>query len=241
MALSLDSLTLAASDAGPRDTGSSLGASMPGFAPLAMPAQSFKRFSRRDRRALVAPRLARSPIVTRLAVFGGAMALTAYGAYEMFKVVSIGPVTPLEWLIAILFVITFSWITLSFSSSIVGFVWLLAHRGRRAAPPRLSERTAVVMPIYNEAPSRVFGAMQAIFEDVERTGQAHAFDFFLISDTTDANVWIAEERAFLAMRAAAAAGPPLLSATAQEFEPQGRQHRRFRHPLGRPLPAHGRA
>ena len=57
------------------------------------------------------------------------------------------------------------------------------------------------MPIYNEAPSRVFGAMQAIFEDVEGTGQAHAFDFFLISDTTDANVWIAEERAFLAMRA----------------------------------------
>ena len=57
------------------------------------------------------------------------------------------------------------------------------------------------MPIYNEAPSRVFGAMQAIFEDVERTGQAHAFDFFLLSDTTDANVWIAEERAFIAMRA----------------------------------------
>ena len=57
------------------------------------------------------------------------------------------------------------------------------------------------MPIYNEAPSRVFGAMQAIFEDVERTGQADAFDFFLVSDTTDPNVWIAEERAFLAMRA----------------------------------------
>ena len=119
----------------------------------------------------------------------------------MFKVVSIGPVTPLEWVIAVLFVITFSWITLSFTSSIVGFIWLLAHRGRRQKPAPLRERTAVVMPIYNEAPSRVFGAMQAIFEDVERTGQAHAFDFFLISDTTDANVWIAEERAFLAMRA----------------------------------------
>ena len=56
------------------------------------------------------------------------------------------------------------------------------------------------MPIYNEAPSRVFGAMQAILEDVERTGQAHAFDFFFVSDTTDPNVWIAEERAFLSMR-----------------------------------------
>src|SRR6478736_2352140 len=201
MALPLDSLTLAPSETEPSNSGSSLGASMPGFAPLAMPAQSFRRFSRRDRRALVAPGLARPPILTRLAVFGGALALTACGAYQMFKVVSIGPVTPLEWVIAVLFVITFSWITLSFTSSIVGFIWLLAHRGRRQKAAPLRERTAVVMPIYNEAPSRVFGAMQAIFEDVERTGQADAFDFFLISDTTDANVWIAEERAFLAMRA----------------------------------------
>ena len=201
MALPLDGLTLTPSEAGPGDTASSLGASMPGFAPLAMPAQSFRRFSRRDRRALLAPRLAKTPILTRLAVFGGAMALTAYGAYQMFKVVSIGPITPLEWVIAVLFVITFSWITLSFSSSVVGFAWLLAHRSRRGPFPCLRERTAVVMPIYNEAPSRVFGAMQAIFEDVERTGQADAFDFFLLSDTTDANVWIAEERAFLAMRA----------------------------------------
>ena len=201
MALPLDSLTLIPSEAGPGDTGSSLGSSMPSFAPLAMPAQSFRRFSRRDRRALVAPRLARPPILTRLAVFGGAMAMTAYGAYQMFKVVSISTVTPLEWVIAVLFVITFSWVTLSFSACTVGFVWLLAHRRRPEPPARLRERAAVVMPIYNEAPSRVFGAMQAIFEDVERTGQAHAFDFFLLSDTTDPNIWIAEEHAFLAMRA----------------------------------------
>ena len=138
MALPLDSLTLTPSEPRSDDSGSSLGSSMPGFAPLAMPAQSFRRFSRRDRRALVAPRLARPPILTRLAVFGGAMALTAYGAYQMFKVVSIGPITPLEWVIAVLFVITFSWITLSFTSSIVGFVWLLAHR----RPPRTAANLA---------------------------------------------------------------------------------------------------
>src|SRR5277367_1356369 len=116
MALSMDSLTLTPAQAPPGDLGASLGSSMPGFAPLAMPAQSFRRFSRRDRRAWVHPRLAATPILSRLAVFGGAVALTAYGAYEMFKVVSIGPVTPLEGVIAALFVITFSWITLSFTS-----------------------------------------------------------------------------------------------------------------------------
>src|SRR5271166_6790668 len=176
MALSMDSVTLTPAEAPPGDIGSSLGSSMPGFAPLAMPAQSFRRFSRRDRRALIAGRLARPPILTRLFVFGGAFALTAYGAEQMFKVVSVGTITPLEWAMVILFVITFSWVTLSLTASIVGFVWLLAHRGRGAPPPRLRERTAVVMPIYNEAPSRVFGAMQAIIEDVERTGQVQSFD-----------------------------------------------------------------
>src|SRR5277367_2995832 len=200
VALPMDSLTLTTKDAGASDMGSSLGSSMPGFAPLAMPVQSFKRFSRRDRRALVAPRLARAPVLTRLLIFGGALALTAYGADQMFKVVAVATITPLEWAMVVLFVVTFSWVTLSLTSGIVGFVWLLAHRGRRGPPPRLRQRTAVVMPIYNEAPSRVFGAMQAIFEDVERTGQTHAFDFFFVSDTTDANVWIAEERAFLSMR-----------------------------------------
>ena len=56
MALPLDSLTLIPSEAGPGDTGSSLGSSMPSFAPLAVPTQSFRRFSRSDRRAVVAPR-----------------------------------------------------------------------------------------------------------------------------------------------------------------------------------------
>ena len=202
MALPMDSLTLTPKDPGPGDMGSSRGSSMPGFAPLAMPAQSFRRFSRRDRRALAAPSLARPPILTRVIVFGGAFALTAYGADQMYKVVEVGTITaarmgdgrPLRHHV------------------FLGDALVFEQHGRlclasrspgptRAVAAALRERTALVMPIYNEAPSRVFGAMQAIFEDVERTGQAHAFDFFLLSDTTDANIWIAEERAFIAMRA----------------------------------------
>src|SRR5271157_4100690 len=205
MALSMDSVTLQPAEARSSDTGSSLGSSlgssMPGYAPLAMPAQSFRRFSRRERRAWANPRAAATPILARLVVFGGALALTAYGAYQMYKVVGVGTITALEWVMVFLFVVTFSWVAISFTSSIVGFLWLLAHAHKREPlPASLSEKTAVVMPIYNEAPSRVFGAMQAIIEDVERTGLGSAFDYFFLSDTTDANVWIAEERAFLAMR-----------------------------------------
>jgi membrane glycosyltransferase len=173
----------------------------PREAPLAMPAQSLKRFSRAERRALAAPQLARTPWRERLFIFGGAAALTFYGAREMYGVVQVGEVTPLEWALVVLFVINFYWLALAFASSLVGFVRLVAKADRLGPPPRrLDVKTAIVMPIYNEAPSRVFAAMQAICEDVAATGLGDAFDYFFLSDTTDPNIWIAEERALLAMR-----------------------------------------
>ncbi len=240
MALPLDSLTLAHSDAGRDDTGSSLGASMPGFAPLAMPAQSFWRFSRRNRRPLAAPRLARPPILTRLAVFGGALALTAYGADQMFRVVSIGPITPLEWVIAVLFVITFSWITLSFTASIAGFVWLLAHRGPKAPAPAQGADRGRDADLQRGALARVRrhaghlrgrrrrgpGACVRLLPHL-RHHRPQYLDRGGARVPGDAR--------------AAAAGAPLLPQAAKERGPQGRQRRRFHHPLGRPLPAYGRA
>ena len=76
----------------------------PPEAPLAMPVQSLTRFSRAERRSPAAPALAYTPWMTRLFVFGGALALTAYGAYEMYRVVRVGVVTLLEWALVVLFV-----------------------------------------------------------------------------------------------------------------------------------------
>jgi membrane glycosyltransferase len=178
----------------------SLAPATPPEAPLAMPAQSLRRFDRSQRRAWTAPQLAYTPWLARLFVFGGAAALTFYGAREMYGVV-VGEVTPLEWALVVLFVINFSWIALAFASSVFGFGWLVLRAPRRGPlPERLEARTAIVMPIYNEAPSRVFAGMQAIYEDVRATGLGDAFDYFFLSDTTDSNIWIAEERALLAMR-----------------------------------------
>jgi membrane glycosyltransferase len=173
----------------------------PREAPLAMPAQSLRRFSRAERRGWAAPRLARRPWLARLFIFGGAAALTLYGAREMYGVVEVGEVTPLEWALVVLFVVNFYWIALAFTSSVIGFGWLSAKAPRPGPlPQRLEVKTAIVMPIYNEAPSRVFSAMQAICEDIAATGLGDAFDYFFLSDTIDPNIWIAEERALLAMR-----------------------------------------
>jgi membrane glycosyltransferase len=165
-----------------------------------MPAQNLFKFDARQVRAPAAPWLWRTPWAARIATFGGGLALTAYGGNEMYKVIDVGGVTTLKWALLALFVLNFSWIALSFASSVVGFVLLLRKRQPPALPTALTQRTAVVMPIYNEAPSRVFAALQTIYEDVRATGLDAHFDWFFLSDTTNPDVWIAEERAFIGLR-----------------------------------------
>ncbi len=175
---------------------------MPPEAGLAMPVQSLSRFDEAGQRKNSAPRLASTPVLTRLAVFGGAFALTLYGANEMYGVINVGAITTLKVALLVLFVLNFSWIAIAFTSGIVGFAWLLfARAAAPEIPTQLGKRTAVAMPIYNEAPSRVFAAVQAMIEDVGTSGLGACFDWFFLSDTTNPDVWIAEERAFLAMRA----------------------------------------
>jgi membrane glycosyltransferase len=175
---------------------------MPEEKSLAMPVQSFDKWSKKQRYKWQDPDLAYTPWLPRFAVFGGGFAVTAIGIWQMYKVVAVGGVTILEWALLILFTLNFSWIALAFASSIVGFFSLVRRpKNWLSVPEKLGKKTAVIMPIYNEAPSRVFGSVAAMIEDVRKTGLIQHFDFFFLSDTTEADVWIAEERAFLTLRA----------------------------------------
>ncbi|ACL56813.1 glycosyl transferase family 2 [Methylobacterium nodulans ORS 2060] len=176
----------------------SLAPAVPPEAPLAMPVQDLRRWSPEDgHREGPHP----TPWPARLFVFGAAALLTAYGAYEMYQVVSVaGSATWLQLLLLLLFTLNFSWIALAFTSGLLGFVALL--RQRRPAPPPgpLTSRTAVVMPVYNEATARTFAAIEAIRESIEATGQGARFDYWVLSDSTQSDAWIAEERAYLTLR-----------------------------------------
>jgi membrane glycosyltransferase len=178
-------------------------ASMPDVRePLEMPAQSFSRYDRRQSHK-ARPRPANLRVwLARLVVFGGALGLTAYGASEMHAVLAVGGVTSLEWVLLILFVVNFSWISLALTNAVVGLVAIALHR----SPPRiveLTKRTAVVMPTYNEDPTRVFAALAAVIDDITdgpHAAYARCFDWFVLSDSTDADVWLAEERVFVELR-----------------------------------------
>ena len=172
---------------------------MPAEAPLPMPVQDLRRWD--PGQGHRPARRPASPVATRLFVFGGALALTAYGGWEMYETVSVsGSPTLLQYVFVALFLLTFSWIALAFTSALVGFAVLLGKPRLPEAPTGLSSRTAILMPVYNEATARTFAAIEAMHEAVSATGLGGHFDWFVLSDSTQGDAWIAEERAYLTLR-----------------------------------------
>ena len=178
---------------------------MPDEAPLAMAVQSLAEAPHvaRGRQATAPAGLA----ARRLFVVGGATLLAALATYEMNRVLNATSVTTLGVLVVVLFVSLFAWIALAFTSALAGFLSILTG-GRSLGIasdgnlPILNARTALLMPTYNEDPTRVTAGLQAMVESLVACGRSDAFDVFILSDTTDPDVWIAEEAAFLALRAA---------------------------------------
>ncbi len=148
----------------------------------------------------------RSLPLRRLAVFASTLLLTLFAAREMYFVLQVAGLTLMERSVLGLFVILFAWVAFSFITNVAGFLQLLGSGsaqpdGEEVAPlPTLSTRTALLFPIYNEEAARVVARLQAIDEDLSRAGALAAFDFFILSDTTRPDIWIAEEEAFLKAR-----------------------------------------
>ena len=162
--------------------------------PLAMPVQDLKSWSGRPGGV----GNGRDVLVARAFVFGASAALTAFGTWKMYEVISPVNVTSLQILFASFFALTFAWIAFSCASAILGFFMLLAGRNTL---PRLADtqdmgRTALLMPVYNEDPERVFAALSRMGAALKREGVARHFDIFVLSDTRKDSIADAERDAF---------------------------------------------
>lgn len=60
----------------------------------------------------------------------------------------------------------------------------------------LGKRHAVVMPVYNEDSTKTCARIEAIYRSIEAAGHLENFDFFVLSDTRDLNLWLMEETAW---------------------------------------------
>lgn len=169
---------------------------MPPERPVEMPTQDVRR---------VQEHFARPPQSTWLtwpargAAHLGALAITGYGVWEMIGVVGFGNMTMLQGVMIFFFAVTLGWIAFAASSAAVGF---LLPAARAAEAPIGDTRTALLMPIYNEDPIHTTAALQSMAEALAEAGAAQNFEIVVISDSTQADAWIAETQAVDRLRRA---------------------------------------
>ncbi|GAA5792774.1 glucans biosynthesis glucosyltransferase MdoH [Vibrio cholerae] len=176
------------------------GSAMPPEQHGEMPEQNLKRLSEGFPRAAIQTDGVKSCSWRRVFVVGFALLISAFAIFEMRGVFLVGGLTPIEYAVLVLFAINFCWIALAFSSSIAGFFVLASRKPAPNTEQPLTTRTAILMPTYNEAPDRVFAAVETMALALAKTEHGHAFDWFILSDTTDPEVALSEEQAFWLLR-----------------------------------------
>ncbi len=140
----------------------------------------------------------------RFFLFGSALSITLAAAWVMADVLGSDGLTPLELTIVSLFTLNFVWIAISFCSAVAGLVLkvfnldpISLRRNRpHQLPKKLHAKTVHIVPVYNESPHHVFARIRTIYESLRDLGHENAFDIFVLSDTRDPDIWIAEELAW---------------------------------------------
>jgi membrane glycosyltransferase len=132
--------------------------------------------------------------------------LTSLATWFMADLLWRDGMTPIEWIVLVLFVILFAHIAVGFSTALLGLYVI----NRNGDPYRITRSiegeplaslplasTAIVMPVFNEDPSRVFEGLRVIYRSLELSGRLENFDFFILSDSNNPNNWIQEEVAWV--------------------------------------------
>ncbi|EDI5712527.1 glucan biosynthesis glucosyltransferase H [Salmonella enterica subsp. enterica serovar Infantis] len=107
--------------------------------------------------------------------------------------------------ILILFAVLFCWVSAGFWTALMGFLQLLIGRDKYSIsastvgdePLNPEHRTALIMPICNEDVSRVFAGLRATWESVKATGNAAHFDVYILSDSYNPDICVAEQKAWM--------------------------------------------
>lgn len=178
---------------------------LPEEAPLAMPRQSLNAWDATPdvptpatspvnvggRRLLLA---ALTAIVTALALIAP-VALFARHGFDALEVASLA-------IFGVLITAVGCW----FSSAAIGFWVLLTGREQddlnfAPHPPEPTQRTALLMPLYNEDARAAFARLAVIDNSLARLGVSDAFDIFVLSDSTRPEAADQEHQAYLGFRA----------------------------------------
>jgi membrane glycosyltransferase len=175
---------------------------MPAEARLGMPSQDLD---------YAPPRLPMQPTgsavwFARIILVAAFIGITTYGVYQMLQVVRFASMTFLQGLMIFFFGVSLAWIAFSAGSVLAGASKRRDPRPGAGDPAAgLGETlTALVMPIYNEDPTRTTAALQAMGEALHQAGAGRGFEIVVLSDSTDADAWVRETAAVERLRRALA-------------------------------------
>ncbi|TGK01009.1 glucans biosynthesis glucosyltransferase MdoH [Leptospira semungkisensis] len=141
----------------------------------------------------------------RLGFVGVLGLLSLFGVYLEYRFLLINGISPLEWATLLLFCMLFPLLAFGATTAIFGAL----QRIRGGDPTRISglianqkvdpkhlPPTAVVIPIHCEDVARVVAGLEAMMKSADSVGLRENLDFFLLSDTTEPDIWLQEEKAF---------------------------------------------
>lgn len=83
--------------------------------------------------------------------------------------------------------------------SLIGFCSRLGRRRSREPSESVMDTpgsVAIVLPVYNEDPTRVFAGLKTMYRSLLRTGDCEMFDFFVLSDSNNPERWVEEEHSW---------------------------------------------
>jgi membrane glycosyltransferase len=172
---------------------------MPPEAPLGMPAQDLSYSpSHRERYGI-----ASTVLYARFILITVTLGVTTYGVYQMLQAVRFFSMTILQGMMIFFFSVSLGWIAFAAGSVLAG-----ASKRRDRVPARGAAAgaalTALVMPIYNEDPTRTTAGLRAMAEALRACDAHPGFEIVILSDSTNADAWIQESMGVERLRAALA-------------------------------------
>lgn len=136
-----------------------------------------------------------------LLVFGQ----TAVASYYLLWILPYHGNTTLEQGLLFLFAVLYAWIAVGFWTAVWGFVIRLAGGDRYSCLKRHSDaeldatplqKTAVILPIYHEPVRWTLDGLKAVYRDIEDQGELDNFEFYILSDSRNPDIWLEEQVAW---------------------------------------------
>ncbi|MEY4785824.1 MAG: glucans biosynthesis glucosyltransferase MdoH, partial [Pseudomonadota bacterium] len=133
-----------------------------------------------------------------LVILACSLTTTFFAAQAMLSGFAAGGLNYLEWLAVALFAVNFAYLGIAAYTAVAGTIVLLTSP--RAPPPSAelptqNSKTAIIIALYQEKPSKVIAAAEAMWDSLKDLEAHKDFEIFFLSDTMDPALVEIEEAA----------------------------------------------